>query len=67
MTWPWRVWSILMTLLAGLVTAFGMQPGLAGVWWPVAGLWLAAGLAAFGLSVWVAMNLIVLGVFMDFV
>jgi hypothetical protein len=67
MTWPWRVWVILMTLLAGLVTAFGMQPGMSGIWWPVAGMWLAAGLAAFGLSVWIALNLILLGVFMDFV
>jgi hypothetical protein len=38
-----------MTLLAGLVTAFGVQPGMSGIWWPVAGLWLAAGLAAFGM------------------
>ncbi len=66
MTWPWRVWVLLLTLLAGFMTAFGMQKGMAGVWWPVAGLWLAAGLASFGLSVWVAICLILLGVFMDF-
>jgi hypothetical protein len=67
MTWPWRVWVVLMTLLAGLITAFGVQPGFVKIWWPVAGMWLAAGLASFGLSVWVAVSLIVLGVFMDFV
>ena len=50
----------------GSITAFGMQAGMAGMWWPVAGLWLAAGLASFGLSVWVAICLILLGVFMDF-
>lgn len=66
MTWPWRVWVLLMTAMAGFVTAFGMQPVLGGLWWPIAGLWLAAGLASFGLSVWVAICLILLGVFMDF-
>jgi hypothetical protein len=67
MTWPWRVWVVLLTLLAGFIQGFGMQPGMAGMWWPVAGLWLSAGLAAFGLSIWVAINLILLGVFMDFI
>jgi hypothetical protein len=67
MTWPWRVWVIILTLLAGFTTAFGMQAGMGGAWWPVAGLWLAAGLASFGLSVWVGGCLILLGVFMDFV
>jgi hypothetical protein len=66
MTWPWRVWVLLLTMIAGFISAFGMQPGMAGLWWPVAGLWLAAGLAAFGLSIWVAICLMLLGVFMDF-
>jgi hypothetical protein len=39
---------------------------MAGAWWPIAGLWLAAGLASFGLSVWVAGCLMLLGVAMDF-
>jgi hypothetical protein len=67
MTWPWRVWVVMLTTLAGLITAFGVQVGAANMWWPIAGFWLAAGLASFGLSVWVAINLILLGVFMDFV
>lgn len=66
MTLPWRLWVLLLTVLAGLVTATGMQPGLTGVWWPIAGLWLAAGLASFGLSVWVAICLMLLGISMDF-
>ena len=66
MTWPWRVWVVLLTMLAGLSTAFGMQPGMAGVWWPVAGIWLAAGLASFGLSIWSAICLVLLGIFMDY-
>ncbi len=66
MTWPWRVWVVAMTLLAGLITTFGMQPGMSGLWWPVAGIWLATGLASFGLSVWGAINLVALGVFMDY-
>jgi len=66
MTWPWRVWVLMVTMIAGFISAFGMQPGMAGLWWPVAGLWLAAGLASFGLSIWVAICLILLGVFMDF-
>ena len=66
MTWPWRVWVLLLTLLAAFITVFGMQVGMADMWWPIAGFWLAAGLASFGLSVWVAICLILLGVFMDF-
>lgn len=66
MTWPWRVWVLFMALFAAAVTAFGTQTGMGGLWWPVAGLWLAAGLASFGLSIWVAICLILLGVFMDF-
>jgi hypothetical protein len=65
-TLPWRLWVLLLTVLAFLTTAFGMQVGMAGAWWPIAGLWLAAGLASFGLSVWVAGCLIILGVGMDF-
>lgn len=67
MTWPWRVWVVFLTLLAGFTTAFGTQVGMSSIWWPVAGLWLAASLASFGLSVWVAGSLILLGVFMDFI
>ncbi len=66
MTLPWRIWVLLLTMLAAFTSAFGMQVGLAGSWWPIAGLWLAAGLASFGLSVWVAGCLILLGVAMDF-
>lgn len=66
MTLPWRIWVLLLTVLAGLTTAFGMQPGMATAWWPIAGLWLAAGLASFGLSVWVAGCLMLLGMAMDF-
>jgi len=66
MTWPWRVWVLLWAMIAGFVTAFGTQPGMGGAWWPIAGLWLAAGFASFGLSIWVAICLTVLGMFMDF-
>lgn len=60
-----RVWVVLLTLLCGAAWAYGLQPAVAGVWWPVAGLWAAAALAPYGLSVWVAGWLIVLGVVMD--
>jgi hypothetical protein len=66
MTWPWRVWVLFMTLLAAAISVFGTQSGMGDLWWPVAGLWLAAGLAAFGLSIWVAICLVLLGVFRDF-
>lgn len=66
MTLPWRIWVLILTVLAALTSAFGMQAGMAGAWWPIAGLWLAAGLASFGLSVWVAGCLMMLGVAMDF-
>lgn len=66
MTLPWRLWVLLLTVVAGLTSAFGMQVGMASAWWPIAGLWLAAGLASFGLSVWVAGCLMLLGVAMDF-
>jgi hypothetical protein len=65
-TLPWRIWVLLLTVLAGLINAFGMQPGMGNAWWPIAGLWLAAGLASFGLSVWVAICLMLLGISMDF-
>ena len=38
MTWPWRVWVMLLTLLAAFITGFGMQAGMSAAWWPVAGL-----------------------------
>lgn len=62
---PWRIWVIFLSVLAILVTAFGMQPALENVWWPVAGLWLAAGLASYGLSVWAAICLMMTGVVLD--
>ena len=35
MTLPWRLWVLLLTVLAGLITAFGMQPGLVTQFLPV--------------------------------
>jgi hypothetical protein len=64
-TAAWRIWVLLLVVLAGLTTSVGMTSGFGGVWWPIAGLWLAAGIACFGLSVWVAGLLILLGVAMD--
>lgn len=66
MTTAWRLWVLVLVVLAGLTTAFGMRAGMVAVWWPIAGLWLAAGLASFGLSVWVAGCLLMLGLSMDF-
>jgi hypothetical protein len=63
---PFRLWVLLITLLCAAISAFGLQPGYGGMPWPVAALWAAAAFAAFGLSVWVAFCLIVLGVLMDF-
>ncbi len=65
MNLPWRIWVFMMTALSAFITAFGMQPALAGVWWPVAGLWLAAGFAPYGLSVWAAVCLLLNGVILD--
>jgi hypothetical protein len=65
MTFPWRVWVLLLTAAATYLTAFGLQAGMAGMWWPVAGLWLAATFASVGLSVWVAICLITLGIITD--
>lgn len=65
MTTAWRLWVLVLVILAGLTAAFGMRAGMVTVWWPIAGLWLTAGLAAFGLSVWVAGCLLALGVAMD--
>jgi hypothetical protein len=63
---PFRLWALFLVTLCGAVTAFGLQPGFGGLPWPVAGLWAAAVLAPFGLSVWVAGCLIALGVTVDF-
>jgi hypothetical protein len=65
-TAAWRIWVLVLVVLAGLVTAFGMRAGMVSFWWPIPGLWLAAGLAAFGLSVWVAGCLTMLGLVMDY-
>lgn len=65
MSVPWRIWVFVLTGLAILVTAFGMQPALGGYWWPVAGLWLAAGFAPYGLSIWAAVCLLLNGVVVD--
>ena len=61
----WRIWVALLTVGAGLMAGFGASPKLDGVWWPIAGFWLTAGLAAYGLSVWTAICLTALGVYMD--
>lgn len=61
-----RMWVVLLIAMCGLLWTFGLQPSMSGMWWPVAGLWAAAALAPYGLSVWVAGWLIVLGVVMDF-
>lgn len=66
MTLAWRLWVLLLTTVAAMVTAYGMQVGMAGAWWPIAGLWLTATLAAFGLSIWVAGCLLLLGLVMDY-
>jgi hypothetical protein len=67
MTGFWRLWVTLMTLAAAVFTGFGLRPGMAGGWWPIAGLWCAAVWASYGLSVWSAGCLIVLGVMMDYI
>ena len=66
MTVAWRLWVLVLTALAALITAYGMRAGSADAWWPIAGLWLAATLASFGLSIWVAGCLIMLGLAMDY-
>lgn len=65
MSLPWRIWVLLLTLVSCFVSVFGMQPLLGDYWWPVAGLWLAAGLASYGLSVWAAVCLLFNGVVLD--
>jgi len=65
-TAAWRIWVLVLVVIAGLTTAFGMRAGMVAMWWPISGLWLAAGLAAFGLSVWVAGCLTLLGLVMDY-
>ncbi len=66
MTAAWRLWVLLLTAVAAMITTYGMHPGMAGAWWPIAGLWLTATLASFGLSIWVAGCLILLGLAMDY-
>lgn len=66
MTGFWRLWVAIMTGIAVLVTGFGVRPGTAELWWPVAGLWCAAAWASYGLSVWVSSCLIILGIMMDY-
>ncbi len=65
MTQAWRLWIVFHIFVAATITVLGMQPKWTGLWWPVAGLWLAMGWASFGLSVWAGGWLVVLGVMMD--
>lgn len=65
MSLPWRIWVVLIALTCIAVTGAGMGSAIPFGVWPVAGLWMAAGLASVGLSVWVAAWLIVVGVAMD--
>lgn len=62
-----RLWVVWVVLLCALVWSFGLQPRFSGLNWPVAGFWAAAALAPFGLSVWTAGWLTLLGFVMDFV
>lgn len=66
MTVAWRLWVLALTVIAAMVTVYGMHAGMAGAWWPIAALWLTTAFAAFGLSIWVAGNLILLGLVMDY-
>jgi hypothetical protein len=65
MTLPWRVWVLALAVVAAMSTAFGMRPGMYAQMWPIAGLWLTAFVAPFGLSVWAAAVLTALGLAMD--
>ena len=66
MTVAWRLWVLVLTALAATITVYGMHAGMSGAWWPIAALWLTTTLASFGLSIWVAGNLILLGLVMDY-
>lgn len=66
MTVAWRLWVLALTVIAAMVTVYGMHAGMSGAWWPVAALWLTTAFASFGLSIWVAGNLILLGLVMDY-
>ncbi|MEZ5937819.1 MAG: hypothetical protein R3C52_06320 [Hyphomonadaceae bacterium] len=66
MTPIWRAWVVVLIVGAVVVSGFGMGVGKSNDPWPIAGLWVAALLAPYGLSVWVAICLTVLGVSMDF-
>jgi hypothetical protein len=55
-----------MSFGAAAMTAFGMGVGKSDLAWPVAGLWVAAFVAPYGLSVWAAGCITLLGVIIDF-
>lgn len=61
-----RLWVVFLAVLCALVTGFGMQPGFGSLPWPIAGLWAAAVLAPYGLSVWSAGWLLLVGIAMDY-
>jgi hypothetical protein len=65
-TVAWRLWVVLLTVLAAAVTAYGMRVGMADAWWPIAALWLTTALASFGLSIWASGCFILLGLAMDY-
>jgi len=65
-TLAWRLWVVVLMVLAALVTAYGMRVGVGSAWWPIPALWLTTTLAAFGLSIWASGGFILLGLAMDF-
>ncbi len=65
MSLPWRIWVVMIAALCIALTGIGMGTGMPLDLWPVAGLWMAAGFASVGLSVWIGSWLIVVGVAMD--
>ncbi len=67
MTPVWRIWIVWMALVSAAISVISLQPSLSTTAWPVAALWAAAAWASFGLSVWAAGALVLLGVFADFV
>lgn len=66
MTPVWRLYVLLLSAGAAIMTAFGMGVGKSDLAWPIAGLWVAALVAPYGLSVWAAGCLTLLGVIIDF-
>lgn len=65
MNLPWRLWVMMLSIVAMIFAIVGTQPRWSELWWPFASIWLTVTLSAFGLSIFAAVCFVLLGLSID--